>query len=417
MKISVKLISAFFVVALLVGFVGIFGITSNNTIQKNDEIGQEIRELMEELDDLLQGILQLIKTENLDDYNELKSNIENTRKDFDILHEKNYEIIHDIALGSFDKGIKEFTKVSNGIVAIHKEKLSQNKEFAEKYNLEKEGRYNIRTPLFTIDDRELTEDIGFMQYYSKETIYQYQDQKHLDEWLGSIEKINIEKIKNKIQTLELSQEEKNNILTELNSYQQTAQTMGQIAIEQKRIEVEELLKIEQLIEIIDRLEEDEDSIVSNILSESESLAKNTTRTLLIVFTIAFIMSIALGLYLARSISKPIEELTKASAELKKGNLDYEVKITSKDEIGGLAETFDEMRTELKRRSYQDIKDREILLNSLFGAFKGKFGNVALIVVKKNIKDLIEKNPRIMKMLPKFLSDLIEKERKLKETLK
>ena len=38
MKISVKLIIGFLIVALLVGFVGFFGITSNNTTQKNNQI-------------------------------------------------------------------------------------------------------------------------------------------------------------------------------------------------------------------------------------------------------------------------------------------------------------------------------------------------------------------------------------------
>jgi len=352
MKLNVKLIISFFVVALLVGFVGFFGITSNNTIQKNNQIGQEIRDLMEELDDILRDVLQLIGTENLDDYLEIKSNIENTRIEFDILHEKNDKIIDKFS-EDFDENIDEFTKISNGIIAIHKEKLAQNRDFKEKATLEKAGRYNIRTPLFAIDNRQLTEVVGYMQYYSKETLYQYKDQKHLDVWIGSIEEVrNIVEGKAAAAAAAaaaaLSEEEKNNLLNDLNSYERTAQDLGDIVIEQKKIETEELIKIEQLREIIDRLEESEERIVSTIRSESKSLAKNTTRTLLIIILTAFIVSVVLGLYIARSISKPITELKDVADKISKGNLAEPIKIKTRDEIGELAEVFDDMRYSLKR---------------------------------------------------------------------
>ena len=96
MKLSVKLITGFFVVALLVGLVGFFGITSNNTIQKSNQIGIEIEELINLQDHLLLLVLQLIETKNLDDHSGIKSNFENIRAEFDILHEKNDEVVHDL---------------------------------------------------------------------------------------------------------------------------------------------------------------------------------------------------------------------------------------------------------------------------------------------------------------------------------
>ena len=88
MKLGVKLISGFFVVALLVGFVGFFGINSNNTIQKNNQIGLEIREIIGLLDHSFIGVLELVETENIDDYLMVKSDIETIRTEFDVLHEK-----------------------------------------------------------------------------------------------------------------------------------------------------------------------------------------------------------------------------------------------------------------------------------------------------------------------------------------
>jgi len=52
-------------------------------------------------------------------------------------------------------------------------------------------------------------------------------------------------------------------------------------------------------------------------------------------------------FFSRTISKPVENLTNASAEVAKGNLDVKVEVTSKDEIGQLSESFNKMVTELK----------------------------------------------------------------------
>ena len=168
MKISVKLIGGFFVVALLVGFVGFFGIVSINNIQENNQIGKEITEHMELLSKSLVHVLQLIETENLDDYYSIKSNIENIRKEFDQFHEKNEKNLQDFGIKTHQEDIDDFTKISNGIIAVHKEKLIQNKEFIEKQSLEKDLRYLIRTPSIALNDAELSENVIFMEYYSKE---------------------------------------------------------------------------------------------------------------------------------------------------------------------------------------------------------------------------------------------------------
>ncbi len=55
-----------------------------------------------------------------------------------------------------------------------------------------------------------------------------------------------------------------------------------------------------------------------------------------------------------------------------------------------------------------------MLNSLLNAFKGKFGNIATIIVRKNIQELVKKNPRIEKILPKNLGITISKAKKLSE---
>ena len=58
-----------------------------------------------------------------------------------------------------------------------------------------------------------------------------------------------------------------------------------------------------------------------------------------------------------------------------------------------------------------------MLNSLLNTFKGKFGKVAAVLVINSIRELIEKNPRIIKILPKSIADSIKKEKELKEEIR
>ena len=55
----------------------------------------------------------------------------------------------------------------------------------------------------------------------------------------------------------------------------------------------------------------------------------------------------LALFLGRTLSNPIKELTKGAEHISKGNLDVQIKIESKDEIGKLARAFNEMASRLK----------------------------------------------------------------------
>ncbi len=401
MKINVKLIAGFLAIALLVLFVGYFGIRSTSTIQKNNKVVIGLLELENLLDDSLIRILELIETKSLEDYYLHKSYTEDLRKEFDMVYEKNYEIILDFTK-TFDKDIDEFTKLSNGIIAIQKESIILQKEFDEKYKLERQLRYFIRDPLLALEDLELTKEFGDLQYRSKGLLFQYRNKKELDEWLNTLKNI-----KNNPLVKQLPE-----VMDNLNKYEIVAQDLGEIVVEQKRSEDEQYIKFEQLEGITDRLGEQEERIISAMHSETQSIENRVYSTLLAVIIAAFAASIALGLYIAHSISKPIQELAKASEEIKKGNLNYEIKVKSKDEIGELAETFDEMRLGLNL----DVKDRNELLNSLLNVFKGKFGRVATILMRKNIQELVDKNPRIKKILPKSFGTIVARESKGQTTV-
>jgi two-component system nitrogen regulation sensor histidine kinase NtrY len=81
-------------------------------------------------------------------------------------------------------------------------------------------------------------------------------------------------------------------------------------------------------------------------------------TLIVVFSFTWF-----GLYLARGITGPIEQLAEATREVAAGNLAYKVQARGDDEIGVLVESFNRMTDDLaesKRRleeAYLDLQDK------------------------------------------------------------
>ncbi|MGD2029439.1 MAG: ATP-binding protein, partial [Desulfobacterales bacterium] len=83
----------------------------------------------------------------------------------------------------------------------------------------------------------------------------------------------------------------------------------------------------------------------------------------LLVTISFVViffCIIFGIFISRSISKPIVELTEVTEEIANGNLSKQLKIKSKDEIGRLADSFNKMVKEIiKYRSNLEKKNKDL----------------------------------------------------------
>ena len=86
-------------------------------------------------------------------------------------------------------------------------------------------------------------------------------------------------------------------------------------------------------------------------AKAQELAKNLT--LISVIILAAIITTT-SLLIARSISKPLDVLIKGTEIIGKGDLEHKVDIKSRDEMGQLAVSFDEMTSKLKE-SYTGLK--------------------------------------------------------------
>jgi len=70
-------------------------------------------------------------------------------------------------------------------------------------------------------------------------------------------------------------------------------------------------------------------------------------TSLVFFVIIIILATILSIYLAKSITKPIKNLTDAANKISMGDLKVKINIKSKDEIGELAKSFNRMLRSIK----------------------------------------------------------------------
>ncbi len=93
------------------------------------------------------------------------------------------------------------------------------------------------------------------------------------------------------------------------------------------------------------------------VTEAQGVATNSTLALMAILAITVTAS---SLLVARSISKPLYELTKGAGIIGKGDLEHRVELKTKDELGQLATAFNEMTESLKKTTAsRDELEREV----------------------------------------------------------
>ncbi|EEF60185.1 HAMP domain-containing sensor histidine kinase [Pedosphaera parvula] len=98
-----------------------------------------------------------------------------------------------------------------------------------------------------------------------------------------------------------------------------------------------------------------------ILATTQNVKKISTyvtQLMIIGMLIALVIASYACFHLARSILQPIQALTRATHELGEGNLDQLVPVTTRDELGDLAESFNKMAARL--RAYRETTAEKII---------------------------------------------------------
>jgi len=87
--------------------------------------------------------------------------------------------------------------------------------------------------------------------------------------------------------------------------------------------------------------------VSLPLTTVENLVNRVTVSIVVAMVVAALLVILAAWLIARITTRPIRELTIASRKISSGELNQKIAIETKDEVGKLAQAFNEMSTELK----------------------------------------------------------------------
>lgn len=133
--------------------------------------------------------------------------------------------------------------------------------------------------------------------------------------------------------------------------------------------------------------------VLGISIPADNYADDRTRmifTLLIIMIIFTALSFIIGYIFARSILNPIKKLLQGVQKISSGDLSYEINTESKDEIGELSSSFDDMR---------------VYLNEMIGTIERANGELER--VNANLEDEVQKRTEkietLLNKLKKYLS--------------
>ena len=94
------------------------------------------------------------------------------------------------------------------------------------------------------------------------------------------------------------------------------------------------------------------------------------RNLALAFGIAFLIAVALSVWLARSITKPLSDIAIAARQLANGDHTVRIRTGSRDEVGLLADTLNQMTDQLRGKINELSEDRAQLLAMLTSMVEG-----------------------------------------------
>ena len=131
-------------------------------------------------------------------------------------------------------------------------------------------------------------------------------------------------------------------------------------LEEQRTEFKSNLEkgLPEVDSVLDQIQQLNDHAIRTTTENVERITRDVTRSMAIGLIVAIIFAFYACYKLTRSILRPIQTLTRATRELGEGKLDHLLPVTSRDELGDLADSFNKMAARLK--VYQESAAEKIV---------------------------------------------------------
>ncbi len=124
-------------------------------------------------------------------------------------------------------------------------------------------------------------------------------------------------------------------------------------------------------------------------AENESQASSSALMLILIAVVGIALSIVLGIYISRLISKPIKKMAEAADKLALGDVDIEMKVDTRDEVGQLMASLSKVVEARKEqvRSTMKLADGDLTVNFKIESEKDVLG--------KSLSGLVSRLSEIM----------------------
>lgn len=123
----------------------------------------------------------------------------------------------------------------------------------------------------------------------------------------------------------------------------------------------------------------------------ETRIRDLNRALGIAFGLAFAVSVALSVLLARGVTRPLSAMAAVARQLAGGSLGQRIRTTSRDEVGVLGSTLNQMADQLESKIREVSEDRTQLLAMLASMIEG-------VMVLDCRGKVLQVNPALEQML-------------------
>jgi signal transduction histidine kinase/HAMP domain-containing protein len=154
-----------------------------------------------------------------------------------------------------------------------------------------------------------------------------------------------------------------------------------------------------LLDMVDQLSLTHEQVLKSGSAETDANVVGTVRSLALLMIVAAVTSIYASLRLRRGLLEPLMSVTTSIRQVGEGNLDQKVPVLSKDELGILATTFNQMAAQL--REYKaNTSDELVRLTTTIRATLASFPDPIFVL---NSQGAVEfRNPEADQLALKLL---------------